>query len=77
VHETWRRPRGLVEACIDQNVAGLAADQPDEITEIGAFIVHVGQEVVLMGLPARHRRIAQSVNLIVIGQRIVPLRRLP
>jgi hypothetical protein len=61
---------GLVEACIDQNVAGLAADQPDEITEIGAFIVHVGQEVVLMGLPARHRRIAQSVNLIVIGQRM-------
>src|SRR5579883_869080 len=54
-----------VEPGIDQDVATLAADKPDEIIEVGGGrLVRIRREIVHVGSARRHRRIAQGKNFV-------------
>ena len=59
-----------VEAGIDQDVAPLPADQPDEVIEIGgAGLVRIGQQVVHVRRARRHGRIADGVDFVGVSHR--------
>jgi hypothetical protein len=60
-----------VETGIDQNVAPLPADQPDEVIEIGgAGLVWVGEQVVHVRRARRHGRIADGVDFVGVSHRV-------
>ncbi len=59
-----------VEAGIDQDVATVSADQPDEIVEVGrGGVVRVGQQEIHVRSARRHRRIAQRIDFVGISHR--------
>lgn len=62
---TARFRRGGVEAGIDQNVAAVAAHQPDEVIEIGRRrLVRVGRQEIHGRRPLGHGRVADGVDFI-------------
>ena len=69
------RPRSLrllgVETGIDQDVAAVAPDQPDEIVEVlRGGLVRIRQQVIHVGGARRHRRIAQGVDFVDVSHRL-------
>ena len=59
-----------VEAGIDQDVAAVAADQPDEIIEVlRRGLVRIRHQEIHIGGARRHRRIAQRVDFVGISHR--------
>src|SRR5581483_10353366 len=60
-----------VEPGIDQDVAALAADKPDEIIEVGGGrLVRIRRQIVHVGSARRHRRIAQGKNFVHVFHRL-------
>ncbi len=60
-----------VEACIDQDIAALPPDQPDEIIEVlCGSLVRIRQQVIHVRGARRHRRIAQGVDLVDVSHRL-------
>jgi hypothetical protein len=71
-HQLAAADLGLVgiEAGIDQDVAPVPADQPDEIIEIlGTGLMRIGREEVHLRR-ARHGRVAQRVNFVGVSHRL-------
>ena len=59
-----------VEAGIDQDVAAVAPDQPDEIIEVlRGGLVRVRHQVIQVRRARRHRRIAQRVDFVGVSHR--------
>ena len=59
-----------VEAGVDQNIAAVASDQPDEVVEVlRGGLMRIGQQVIHVGRSPRHRRIANSVDFVGVFHR--------
>jgi hypothetical protein len=59
-----------VETSIDQNIAAMAPDQPDEIVEVGSRrLVRIGHEEIQMRRARRQGRIAQGEDFVGVSHR--------